>query len=75
MKKKNNKWHNLKDNLCPTCDEPIHRKTTENYICQKCGFYCRLGKAREVIGDLERRSIDVPANEFLKKHGCYISPW
>jgi len=65
-------WENLRENKCPTCGEKIKRRYNENFSCERCGFYCRLGRAREILGDLDERNIDKGADEFLKKHGCYI---
>lgn len=66
------KWENLKENKCPQCSSPIKRKYNENYSCPLCSFYCSLGRAREIIGDINQKDFDKPADEFLKAHGVFI---
>ena len=65
-------WERLKDNRCPQCDAKIFRLWNENYHCQECNFYCKLGKARQILADLNQRNFDKDADEFLKRHKCYI---
>lgn len=64
-------WENLREGRCPICKEVIKRKRNENFKCE-CGFFCRFGRAKEILNDLNERDFDKPADDFLKKHGCYI---
>lgn len=65
-------WRNLKENRCPKCESKIARQYNENYKCDRCGFFCRLSRAREILGDLGQKEFDREADEFLKKHNKYI---
>lgn len=66
-------WKALKDNKCPKCGSDIFRRQIDDYGCIRCGFYCKLEKARKIIDDVERAERDKSADEFLKEHNCYIS--
>lgn len=68
-------WQNLKENKCPKCGAVIRRQYNENYRCDKCGFFCKLGRAREILGDLGQKDFDREADEFLKKHGKFIKAY
>lgn len=65
-------WENLRDDKCPMCGNEIKRRFNENYKCE-CGFYCRLSRAREILGDLDQKNFDKPVDDFLKKHNKFIS--
>jgi len=65
-------WQNLKENKCPQCGNAIKRKYNENFSCLRCGFFCRLSRAKEIVGDLDQKEFDRPADEFLKAHGVFI---
>jgi ribosomal protein L37AE/L43A len=65
-------WNKLKDNQCPKCGKKIFRRYNENYRCDNCGFYCRLGRAKQILIEVDQRNKDKLANEFLKKHGINI---
>jgi len=65
-------WQNLKENKCPKCSARIKRKYNENFACQNCKFFCSLGRAREIIGDINQKDFDKPADDFLKAHGVFI---
>lgn len=65
-------WQNLKDNKCPACGSKIIRRHNENFRCDNCKFFCRYGRAKEIVGDLDQRDFDKEADDFLKAHGVFI---
>jgi len=68
-------WGRLKENKCPQCNGIIRRNYNENYKCDHCGFFCKLGRAKEILGDLGQKEFDQEADEFLKKHNKFIKAY
>jgi len=66
--KSNLRWEDLRENICPACGAELKRKPNENYSCD-CGFFCRYGRATDIINNIYNQNKDERADTFLRNHG------
>lgn len=73
-------WGNLKNGNCPGCNSKLRTAGSIHgrglLKCDECEFICKEQRAKQILYDLEmtaeQKALDKQADDFLKKHKCYI---